>query len=85
MLLFVKKFLIEKWLHTGKPEYVWSQTPSEVTLWFNMSTAAKKEDLGVQITTEAISVTYKNKQMLEGKLFQIVKADETVWTIESGK
>ena len=68
-----------------KPEFLWSQSSEDVSIWFNLPETSNKRDVSVDIRPKSILVQFKNQTMLEGSLFNTVKAEECTWTLESGK
>jgi len=68
-----------------KSDYVWAQTENDVTLWFRLPEDSKKSDFIVDVSCNDVHIEFKKQVMLDGKLFEAVKVDETVWTLESGK
>ena len=70
---------------TDVPIYQWCEDPEEVTLWFSFDKNASKQDIGVELTTTSIKVTYKDEVKVQGNLFEKISVDSSLWTLSDGK
>ena len=70
----------------GRTErYIWSQSVTEVTVQVNLRPETTKKSLKVSLESNHISVSYVGGEIIvEGKLFDRIKATDSMWTIEDG-
>jgi len=70
---------------TDVPIYQWCEDPEEVTVWLSFDKKASKREVAVEMTTTSIKVTYKNEVKVQGKLFEKIALDSSLWTLSDGK
>ncbi|XP_035702684.1 nudC domain-containing protein 1 isoform X2 [Folsomia candida] len=80
-LRYTKKSKNVKGTEVEKPDYVWMQNNTEITILFKIPIGARKTDITVDVKPSSICLVYGGTPMLEGELLQNVKSDESVWTI----
>nr|CAG4640989.1 EOG090X08S2 [Eulimnadia texana] len=68
-----------------KPDYLWTETSDEVTLWFRLDAEAKKDNVQVNIIAKDIQVVFKDKVLLQGELSHPVSKELTTWFLSDGK
>ncbi|OMH86323.1 Protein BOBBER 1 [Zancudomyces culisetae] len=75
--------------NTGRVEekYEWKQTLSDVTISVNLPQGTRARDLAVIIKADFISISYKATKeiILEGKLTELIRVDDSTWAIEDSK
>ncbi|GLG93194.1 hypothetical protein R5R35_012720 [Gryllus longicercus] len=63
----------------------WWQTVHEVHLEVNLPEGTKAKQVHVEVKPAHLIIRVVGKDVISGKLFNVVHADETVWTIEDGR
>ena len=67
-----------------KPRYIWLQGDDDITLTFALSENTSKSDVKVAFSPQALIVSVKDKQVLNGKLYRPIAPGECTWTISGG-
>eukprot|EP00405_Crypthecodinium_cohnii_P037740 CAMPEP_0206536264 /NCGR_PEP_ID=MMETSP0325_2-20121206/6649_1 /ASSEMBLY_ACC=CAM_ASM_000347 /TAXON_ID=2866 /ORGANISM="Crypthecodinium cohnii, Strain Seligo" /LENGTH=334 /DNA_ID=CAMNT_0054033449 /DNA_START=53 /DNA_END=1053 /DNA_ORIENTATION=+ len=75
---------ISTWNGAVTDKYHWSQSIRDVTLEIEVEECRAKE-LQVNITATRLSVKCKGQTILEGKLYEKVNTEETIWHLEDRK
>lgn len=63
----------------------WWQTVSEVHAEVNLPEGTRSKGVKVEVRPSHIKVVVLDKLVFEGTLYGVVRADETVWTLEDKK
>ncbi|RZF38812.1 hypothetical protein LSTR_LSTR000515 [Laodelphax striatellus] len=60
----------------------WWQTVGEVHIAINIPKETRSKDVKIVVSPKHLKCTVLNKVLLEGELFETVRGDDFVWTIE---
>lgn len=67
----------------GKTDhYSWSQSVTDVTIGVRLPQHTKSRDLKIDFKSQHIKVYLKGQKLLDGELYDKIKADESFWTME---
>jgi len=71
----------------SEDNYRWDQTLSDVTISVPLPAGTRGKDLDVKIGKEKLFVKHKAQAapLIDGPLFAVVKASDSMWNIEDGK
>lgn len=61
----------------------WWQTVDEVFIEVLPECQVKSKEVNIKCTNRKIACTVQNKELFNGKLFDIVHGEEIIWTLES--
>mmetsp|Transcript_65994 Transcript_65994/g.197177 ORF Transcript_65994/g.197177 Transcript_65994/m.197177 type:complete len:150 (+) Transcript_65994:3-452(+) len=62
--------------------YTWTQTNAEVEIAVPVAASARAKDVRCQVTASTLSLVCSGTQILQGRLFRGVEADDCDWKIE---
>ncbi|CAD8092907.1 unnamed protein product [Paramecium primaurelia] len=83
---FTHKQKIDPYINTyngGQTEkYSWSQSGNDVVVTMKVPEGSNKKNIKVIITANTLTVKVKDQVVVDGKLYDKVKSDESVWSIE---
>ncbi|ETM39753.1 hypothetical protein L914_14109 [Phytophthora nicotianae] len=68
--------------------YTWTQTLEDVSIQMELAQATRAKDLNCRIEATKLRVTLKSdptKPLLEGELPEKIRADESIWSLESNQ
>ncbi|KAG3115051.1 hypothetical protein PI124_g1888 [Phytophthora idaei] len=66
--------------------YTWTQTLEDVSIQMELAQGTRANDLNCRIESTKLHVALKSdptKPLLEGELFEKIRADESIWSLES--
>jgi hypothetical protein len=63
--------------------YYWTQTLKDVTIYIDTAAGCRGKDVKCVIKPQSLFVEIKGQKILEGTLDDVVKVDESMWTLSS--
>ena len=66
------------------PNYVWTQTLREITVYVDAATCTKGKDVRCEIQPTSLRVTVLGQEVINGELEDPVRVDESMWTLNVG-
>ena len=66
------------------PNYVWTQTLREVTVYIDAGTCNKGKDVKCDIQAKSLRLSIRGEELIHGELEDPVKVDESMWTLNVG-
>ena len=66
------------------PNYVWTQTLQEVTVYVDAATCTKGKDVRCDIQPTSLHVSVLGHEVIKGELEDAVRVDESMWTLNVG-
>lgn len=63
--------------------YYWTQTLKDVTVYIDTATGVRGKDVKCVIKAQSLSVEVRGESLLNGALEDVVKTQESMWTISS--
>lgn len=65
--------------------YYWTQTLKDITIFIDIPENTKSKEVKCVIKPSSLSVTIKGETFLEGVLEEVIRSQESMWTISSEK
>lgn len=65
------------------PNYYWTQTLKDVTLYVDIAKAIRGKDVKCIMTPTKLSLQVKEEKILDGKLDDTIAVEDSMWTISS--
>ncbi|KAK2721279.1 hypothetical protein QYM36_003531 [Artemia franciscana] len=69
----------------SKPDYLWFQTPEDVTVYFNLPSGAIRQHINFEVHPRQIHVSFKGSPLLEGELGGICQPDASTYVLSDQK
>lgn len=66
------------------PNYVWTQTLQEVTVYVDAGACSKGKDVKCDIQAKSLRLSIHGEELISGELEDTVKVDESMWTLNVG-
>ena len=68
-----------------RPAFYYLQGVDDITVWVVLPEDAHKRDIKVSLKPRELKVSFKGKEIISGKLWDILDSEDFVWTLEKGK
>ena len=66
------------------PNYVWTQTLGELTIYVDALTCSKGKDIKCDIQAKTLRLSILGEEIINGELEDPVRVDESMWTLNVG-
>ena len=68
-----------------RPPFYYLQGVEDITAWVMLPEGASKRDIKVSLKPRELLVSFKGKEIISGRLWDVLDSEDFTWTIQKGK